>query len=100
MHPQRWANLLAIAGVVALLYFGLLRPEPAGVSFGMGLGIGGMILQYAPQPFMLPLYLVLGGLITLTQLLGGQVLAFLAGVGLGVALPYLLYRWQSPQSPP
>ena len=90
--PQTVGRGLALAGVAGLIWWNFLQPQPAGVSFSVGLSLGAMALQYAPGPFWLPLYLVLASLLLVTQWLGGWLGAYLTGVALGLGLPYLMFR--------
>ena len=81
-----------MAGVAGLVWWGIIQPTPAGASFSVGLCLGAMAVQYSPTPFWLPLYLVLAGLLLITQSLVGSFGAYLGGVVLGLALPYLVFR--------
>jgi hypothetical protein len=81
-----------MAGVAGLIWWGFVQPAPQGSSFSVGLSLGAMAVQYDPTPFWLPLYLVLAGLLLITQSLVGSPAAYLGGVLLGLALPYLVFR--------
>ncbi|GEM85712.1 hypothetical protein [Meiothermus granaticius] len=93
LTPERLAQTLTLAGVIAAVWFYLVARSDFGVALAVATLVGSGVVQYGSgKPFIIPLFALVLGLLLVVEAINGKLAATLIGAGLGTGLPYLVYR--------
>lgn len=93
LAPERLAQALTLAGVIAAAWFYFVAHSDFGLALAVAALVGSGAVQYGSgKPFVLPLFAIVLGLLLVVEAINGKILGALIGAVLGTGLPYLAYR--------
>lgn len=92
LAPERVAQAVTLAGILAAALFYLVARSDFGVALAVSALVGSGAVQYGSgKPFVVPLFAIVLALLLAVEGINGKLGAALIGAALGTGLPRLAY---------